>query len=49
MILEKIVESRMGENTYVMGDENTKKCIIVDPGANLVDIINLVKRENLNV
>lgn len=49
MILEKIVESRMGENTYVVGDENTKKCIVVDPGANLVDIMNFVKRQNLNV
>lgn len=49
MILEKIVESRMGENTYIVGDENTKKCIVVDPGANLVDIMNLVKRQNLNV
>ena len=49
MILEKIVESRMGENTYVVGDENTKKCIVVDPGVNLVDIMNFVKRQNLNV
>ena len=40
MILEKIVESRMGENTYVVGDESTKKCIVVDPGANFIDIIN---------
>ena len=39
MILEKIVESRMGENTYVVGDESTKKCIVVDPGANFIDII----------
>ena len=40
MILQKIVENRMGENTYVVGDENTKKCIVVDPGANFVDIMN---------
>ena len=44
MILEKIVENRMGENTYVVGDENTKKCIVVDPGAKPEDIINKVKQ-----
>lgn len=49
MLLEKIVESRMGENTYVVGDENTKKCIVVDPGANFIDIMNFVKRNNLNI
>lgn len=49
MILQKIVENRMGENTYVVGDENTKKCIVVDPGANFVDIMNVVKKNNLNI
>ena len=49
MILEKIVESRMGENTYVVGDEKSKKCIVVDPGANFVDIMNVVKRNNLEI
>ena len=49
MILEKIVESRMGENTYVVGDEKTKKCIVVDPGANFVDIMSVVKKNNLKV
>ena len=49
MILEKIVESCMGENTYVVGDEKTKKCIVIDPGANFVDIMSVVKKNNLNV
>ena len=49
MILEKIVESSMGENTYVVGDENTKKCISVDPGANFVDIMNFVKKSDLSL
>ncbi len=49
MILEKIVENRMGENTYVVGDKNTKKCIVVDPGAKPEDIINKVKQKGLNI
>ena len=47
MILEKIVERGMGENTYVVGDENTNKCIVVDPGAHFVDIMDVVKKRNL--
>lgn len=46
MILQKIVENRMGENTYVVGDENTKKCFVVDPGASFIDIMNYVKKMN---
>lgn len=49
MILEKIVESGMGENTYIVGDKNTKKCIVVDPGARFIDIMNFVKKSDLNV
>ena len=49
MILEKIVESRMGENTYVVGDEKTKKCFVVDPGASFIDIMNYVKKGNMTV
>ncbi|MEG0238338.1 MAG: MBL fold metallo-hydrolase [Clostridium sp.] len=49
MILQKIVENRMGENTYVVGDENTKKCFVVDPGASFIDIMNYVKKMNLIV
>lgn len=49
MILQKIVENRMGENTYVVGDEKTKKCFVVDPGASFIDIMNYVKKENMTV
>ena len=49
MILEKIVESGMGENTYIVGNNNTKKCIVVDPGARFIDIINFVKKSDLSI
>ena len=49
MILEKIVESGMGENTYIVGDNNTKKCIVVDPGARFIDIMNFVKKSDLSI
>lgn len=49
MILEKIVESGMGENTYIVGNNNTKKCIVVDPGARFIDIMNFVKKSDLSI
>lgn len=49
MIIEKIIEHGMGENTYVVGDENTKKCFVVDPGARLVDIMSFVNKMGLSV
>lgn len=49
MIVQKIVENHMGENTYVVGDENTKKCFVVDPGASLSDIMSYVNKMNFIV
>ncbi len=49
MIIETIEDRFMGENTYLLGDEKTKKCAIIDPGASLVDILSAVKVRNLTV
>ena len=32
MIIDKIVEPYFGENMYILIDEETKKCAVVDPG-----------------
>ncbi|MGL5328758.1 MAG: MBL fold metallo-hydrolase [Peptostreptococcaceae bacterium] len=49
MIIQTIEDRYMGENTYLLGDENTKKCAIIDPGATLPDILSAVKSRNLTV
>lgn len=49
MIIEIIEDRFMGENTYLLGDEKTNKCAIIDPGADLIDILSVVKNKNLNV
>ena len=38
MIIEKVVDRFMDENTYIIGDEKTKKCAIIDPGGSTIDM-----------
>ncbi|WP_455544559.1 MBL fold metallo-hydrolase [Intestinibacter sp.] len=49
MIIEKVVDRFMGENTYILGDEKTKKCAVIDPGASIIDIFNIIKQHGLTV
>lgn len=49
MIIEKVVNRYMDENTYILGDEDTKKCAIIDPGGSVIDIFNVIKKHNLTV
>lgn len=49
MIIETIEDRFMGENTYLLGDEASSKCAIIDPGATLSDILARVRKRNLTV
>lgn len=49
MIIETIEDRFMGENTYLLGDESTGKCAIIDPGATLSDILSRVRKRNFTV
>ena len=49
MIIEKVEERFMGENTYILGDEKTKKCAVIDPGGSVIDIFNIIKQHDLTV
>ena len=49
MIIETIEDRIMGENTYLLGDEKSNKCIIIDPGASIEDILAVVKDKNFTV
>ena len=49
MIIETIEDRFMGENTYLLGDEKSSKCAIIDPGATLSDILSRIKKRNLTV
>lgn len=49
MIIEKVVDSYFGENTYLLGDEKTKKCAVIDPGAEVSDILRAATKHGLTV
>ena len=49
MIIETIEDRFMGENTYLLGDEASGKCAIIDPGATLSDILAKVRKRNFTV
>ena len=49
MKLEKIVEPYFGENMYILIDEETKKCAVVDPGGASDKILNYIKVNSLEL
>ncbi|MEF9991011.1 MAG: MBL fold metallo-hydrolase [Romboutsia sp.] len=49
MILEKLVEPYFGENTYIIGDEKTKKCAVIDPGADCDEVVKELNKKSLEI
>lgn len=49
MIFEKVVVGLYAVNCYIIGDENTKDAVIVDPGENADQILSIVNKHSLNV
>lgn len=47
MIIDKIVEPYFGENMYILIDEETKKCAVVDPGGASDKILTYLKKKTL--
>ena len=49
MIIDKIVEPYFGENIYILIDEETKKCAVVDPGGASEKVLNYIKKNSLDL
>ncbi len=49
MIIRKLVVGPLQENCYIVGDEKTKKALVIDPGDEPDRIIEAVKKEGLTV
>lgn len=49
MKIEKMVEPYFGENMYILVDEKTKKCAVVDPGGVKDKILNYIKSNSLQL
>ena len=49
MKIEKMVEPYFGENMYILVDEKTKKCAVIDPGGVKDKILNYIKSNSLQL
>lgn len=49
MKIEKIIEPYFGENMYILIDEETKKCAVIDPGGASDKILNYIRANSLNL
>lgn len=49
MIIKRLVVGPLEENTYIIGDENTRQAIVIDPGDEPDRILDLVKNDGLEV
>jgi len=49
MKMEKFVDDYCGVNSYVVSDDDTNKCMVVDPGGSLQNIYNYIKKNDLDL
>lgn len=49
MKVEKFCIGSFGENTYVVYDESSNECFVVDPGLNINIVIDYISKNKLNV
>ncbi len=49
MILKTIVAGPLDTNCYILGDEETREAICIDPGGNVDEIMEEVRKEKLSI
>ncbi len=49
MIIRKLVVGPIASNCYIVGSESTKEGIIIDPGADAIDILATVEKAGLTI
>lgn len=49
MVLKRFVVGPLEVNCYLIIDEETKEAVVVDPGDNVDEILDYVKRENITI
>jgi glyoxylase-like metal-dependent hydrolase (beta-lactamase superfamily II) len=49
MIIKRFAEIYFGENIYLVADENTKKCVVIDPGGECEEILSFIKDNSLKL
>ncbi len=49
MLLETLIVGPLGVNCYIVGDEETREALVIDPGGNARDILDTLRREQLKL
>ncbi len=49
MILETLVVGPLAVNCYIVGDEQTREVLVIDPGGNARDLLDVLRRHRLHV
>jgi hydroxyacylglutathione hydrolase len=49
MILEKLLVGALGVNCYILGDENTREAIVIDPGGDACEILDTLQQHRLTL
>ena len=49
MILQTLLVGPLGVNCYILGDENTREAMVIDPGGNARDILHALEQNRLKV
>lgn len=49
MLIKRIVEPNFEENVYILADDKTKKCAVIDPGGAKDSILDFIKQNDLDL
>ncbi len=49
MILQTLLVGPLGVNCYIVGDEQTREAIVIDPGGNASEILNVLQQQRLKL
>jgi len=49
VLLETLIVGPLGVNCYIVGDEETREALVIDPGGNARDILDTLRREQLKL
>lgn len=49
MFLKKMVVGQLGANCYIFGDDKTKEAVVIDPGGNASEIIEVIEGNLLKI
>ena len=49
MIVEKKIAGILGVNCYILGDEDTQKGAVIDPGGSVEDILRTIREHELDI